>query len=105
MLGTYENNVMDCIRNPYMSSMTFARKIFAQMTFARKKFSRKTFARSYICPDGFCQTKNQIIIPLIRLKVDFMRTQKIKYWRNNLVELGPSLFGFLVKFASFPRLV
>jgi hypothetical protein len=26
---------------------------------------------------------------------------KSKYWRNNLVELGPSLSGF----ASFPRLV
>jgi hypothetical protein len=28
-----------------------------------------------------------------------------KYWRNNLVKLGPSLSGFLDKFASFPRLV
>jgi hypothetical protein len=28
-----------------------------------------------------------------------------KYWRNNPVELGPSLSGFLDKFASFPRLV
>jgi hypothetical protein len=28
-----------------------------------------------------------------------------KYWRNNLVELGPSLSGYLDKFASFPRLV
>jgi hypothetical protein len=28
-----------------------------------------------------------------------------KYWRNNLVELGPSLSGFLDNFASFPRLV
>jgi hypothetical protein len=30
---------------------------------------------------------------------------KSKYWRNNLVELGPSLSGFLDKFAFFPRLV
>jgi hypothetical protein len=30
---------------------------------------------------------------------------KSKYWRNNLVELGPSFSGFLDKFASFPRLV
>jgi hypothetical protein len=30
---------------------------------------------------------------------------KSKYWRNNLVELGPSLSGFLDKFASFLRLV
>jgi hypothetical protein len=28
-----------------------------------------------------------------------------KYWCNNLVELGPSLSGFLDKLASFPRLV
>jgi hypothetical protein len=28
-----------------------------------------------------------------------------KYWRNNLVESGPSLSGFLDKFAFFPRLV
>jgi hypothetical protein len=33
------------------------------------------------------------------------RTAKSKYWRNNLVELGPSISGFLDKFASFPRLV
>jgi hypothetical protein len=32
-------------------------------------------------------------------------TQKSKYWRDNPVELGPSLSGFLDKFASFPRLV
>jgi hypothetical protein len=30
---------------------------------------------------------------------------KAKYWRNNLVELGPSISGFLDKFVSFPRLV
>jgi hypothetical protein len=28
-----------------------------------------------------------------------------KYWRNDPVELGPSLSGFLEKFASFTRLV
>jgi hypothetical protein len=30
---------------------------------------------------------------------------KRKYWRKNPVELGPSLSGFLDKFASFPRMV
>jgi hypothetical protein len=30
---------------------------------------------------------------------------KSKYWRNNLVELGPSLSGFLDKFAPFLRVV
>jgi hypothetical protein len=30
---------------------------------------------------------------------------KSKYWRNNLVEIGPSISGFLDKFASFPWLV
>jgi hypothetical protein len=33
------------------------------------------------------------------------RTIQSKYWRYNLVELGPSLSGFLDKFASFPSLV
>jgi hypothetical protein len=28
-----------------------------------------------------------------------------KYWRNNLLELGPSFSGFLDKLVSFPRLV
>jgi hypothetical protein len=28
-----------------------------------------------------------------------------KYWCTNLVELGPSLSGFLDKYASFPGLV
>jgi hypothetical protein len=32
-------------------------------------------------------------------------TAKSKYWRNNLVEIAPSLSGFLDKFASYPRLV
>jgi hypothetical protein len=31
--------------------------------------------------------------------------KKRKYWRNNLVKLGPSLSGLVNKFASFPRLV
>jgi hypothetical protein len=38
-------------------------------------------------------------------EADKVRLQKSKYWRNNLVELGPSLLVFLDKFASFPRLV
>jgi hypothetical protein len=35
----------------------------------------------------------------------FSPSAKSKYHHNNLVELGPSLSGFLDKFASFPRLV
>jgi hypothetical protein len=30
---------------------------------------------------------------------------KSKYWRNNIVELGLSLSGFLDKFAPFPRFI
>jgi hypothetical protein len=36
---------------------------------------------------------------------EFCLCSKSKYWRNNPVELGPSLSGYLDKFASFPRLV
>jgi hypothetical protein len=40
-----------------------------------------------------------------KTQYETLAKKKSKYWRNNPVELGPSLSGFLDKFASFPRLV
>jgi hypothetical protein len=37
--------------------------------------------------------------------IHFDRNGKSRYWRNNLVKLGPSLSRFLDKLASFLRLV